>query len=49
MPVVSLSNFVSNNKFTMTIVTDALFNKEVRRKDIGNAPLYAPVIEKQWI
>lgn len=33
--VVSLSNSAPDGKFTMSMVKDALFNKEARRKEMG--------------
>ena len=45
--VVSLSNSAPNGKLTMSMVKDALFNEETRRKDIGSDQSHALVTEKR--
>ena len=45
--VVSLSNSAPNGKLTMSLVKDALFNEEVRRKDMSTNQSHALVTENR--
>ena len=45
--VVSLSNSAPNGKLTMSMVKDALFSEEARRKDMGTDQTHAFVTEKR--
>lgn len=45
--VVTLINLAPNEKLTMSIVKDALFNEEVRRKDASNNQLHTFVMENR--
>ena len=45
--VVSLSNSAPNGRLTMSMVKDALFNEEARRKDVGVDQSHAFVTERR--
>ncbi|CAA0814545.1 Unknown protein [Striga hermonthica] len=45
--VVTLSNSASNGKLSMSVVKDALFNEEARRKDMGTDKTHALVMENR--
>ena len=47
MLVVSLSNSAPNGRLTMSMVKDALFNKEARKKDVGIDQSHALVMERR--
>ena len=45
--VVSLSNTVQEGKLTMSMVTDAMYNEETRRKDLGGDQSHALITENK--